>query len=102
MTKKRKQRKKDKLRKKERSLRNVLNNAINKFDVPFGGNPEMLPAYPAVREQFLPQLLKMYLKECRITQEKHDQLIAQLNGGDREDWYLAFVLIRQLRATWKK
>ena len=52
--------------------------------------------YTHIRNVIIPSLLTIYEEQQLITPEKHQALLSQLNSPDREDWYLAFVVIDQI------
>lgn len=72
-----------------------LNYAIRVFDKlePDGS----LKTFDTIRKIKIPYLLGKYLKMGRITEDIHNSLLVQLNSPDREAWYLAFILIKQLK-----
>ena len=52
--------------------------------------------YLHIRNVIIPELLNIYEEQHLITPEKHQILLSQINSPDREDWYLAFVVIDQI------
>jgi hypothetical protein len=52
--------------------------------------------YIHIRNVIIPSLLTIYEEQHLITPEKHQALLSQINSPDREDWYLAFVVIDQI------
>lgn len=52
--------------------------------------------YTHIRNVIIPSLLTIYEEQHLITPEKHQALLSQINSPDREDWYLAFVVIDQI------
>lgn len=54
--------------------------------------------YYKLRTQYLLPILTKFRKEGKISLEKQDNIIDMLNSVNREDWYLAFILIRDLES----
>lgn len=52
--------------------------------------------YTHIRKVIVPSLLTIYEEQHLITPEKHQTLLSQINSPDREDWYLALVVIDQI------
>ena len=52
--------------------------------------------YTHIRNVIIPDLLTIYEEQHLITPEKHQTLLSQLHSSDREDWYLALVVIDQI------
>jgi len=52
--------------------------------------------YTHIRNAIIPELLNIYEEQHLITLEKHQTLLSQINSPDREDWYLALVVIDQI------
>lgn len=63
-------------------------------DIDVWGEPRR---YGYLRKYQLPELLELYRKSGRLSKQKECNLIAMLNSQDREDWYIAFLTIKQIR-----
>jgi len=70
----------------------MLEFAMHTFDL----EVNRLAGWHKLRTEWLLPLLTKYRKEGKISLEQQDNIIDMLNSVNREDWYIAFVLIQQL------
>lgn len=78
----------------------MINWAIKTFDhivVPDKWVPADKQAYTDFRFSIIQVLLREYRDHNLITPVEHDTLCNQLNSTDRDDWYVAFLVIKQLK-----